>query len=193
VWTDEQVTTERLVLRAATEADKPAMRRLSLDPEVQRFLGGPADVATVDAALAGPAGQRWGRFMIDHSGAAIGAVLLDRDRGELEVGYLLLPDYWGRGFTTEAVRGVLGWAAANTGDDHVIAITQAANTRSRAVLDRLGFTVRSEFIEYDAPQVLVEASLDRFIDPDLTVSGLAGLGSEVSGAGETATRMMPPQ
>ena len=162
MWTTARVTTERLVLRAAAEVDKPVIRRLNLDPEVQRFLGGPADEATVDAALAGPAGQRWGSFLVEHDGAAIGGCFLDRGRGELEVGYVLLPEHWGRGLAAEAVRGVLGWAAANTGDDHVIAVTQAANTRSRALLDRLGFTVRSEFVEYDAPQVLAEAPLGRF-------------------------------
>ena len=162
MWTDERVATERLVLRAAVEGDKPAMRRLNVDPEVRRFLGGPADEAVVDAALAGPVGERWGSFLVDLDGDAIGGVTLDRDRGELEVGFLLLPEHWGRGFGAEAVRGVLGWAAAGLDDDHVIAVTQAANTRSRALLDRLGFTLRSEFVEYDAPQVLLESPLAAF-------------------------------
>lgn len=162
MWTTDLVSTERLVLRVATEVDKPVLRRLNLDSHVRRFLGGPGNGAEVDAALAGPVGQRWGSFLVEHDGEVIGGIVLDRDRGELEVGYLLLPEHWGRGFAAEAVRGVLGWAAVNTSDDHVIAVTQAANTRSRGVLDRLGFMVRSEFVEHDAAHVLAEAPLDRF-------------------------------
>ncbi|MEN3357121.1 MAG: [ribosomal protein S5]-alanine N-acetyltransferase [Mycobacteriales bacterium] len=154
--------TGRLVLRAATVADRAAVRRLLTDPDARRYLGGPLSEADADAAAARPPGQHWGSFVIERDGETIGGCSLDRDRGELEVSYALLPEHWGQGFGAEAVRAVLGWAHANTADDHVIAVTQAANEPSRRLLERLGFVPREEFVEYDAPQVLAEAPVARF-------------------------------
>ena len=86
---------------------------------------------------------------------------MSRGRGELEIGYGLLPRYWGRGLAREAVAAVMRWAAENVDDSHVIAVTQAANTRSLQLLQRLGFTERERFVEYDAAQVLHCAPLPR--------------------------------
>jgi RimJ/RimL family protein N-acetyltransferase len=163
---EEVVTAERVTLRRASAADVDALVRLATDPDVRRYLGGPADDETVAAIVAGPHGQRRGSFLVvdraggDGAGEVVGGVVLDRDRGELEVGYLLLPEHWGRGLAGEAVRALLTWAPhAFPADDHVIAVTQTANQRSLALLARLGFTERERFVEYDAEQVLAVAPL----------------------------------
>ena len=84
---------------------------------------------------------------------AIGRVDVEHERrGEAEVGYELLPDQWGRGLATEAMLALLEWTWTAHPDPSVIAVTQMANTRSRALLDRLGFRFEATFEEYDAPQ-----------------------------------------
>ena len=68
--------------------------------------------------------------------------------------YTLLPEWWGMGYATEAVRGVLGWARDWTSDSLVLICTQLANERSIAVAQRLGFSGADRFMEFGAIQWL---------------------------------------
>lgn len=158
-WTDRPVRAERLLLRLATGADRDVVVRMLTDPDTRRYLGGPVDDSAVRAVRARVPGETWGSFVIEVAGAVAGSCLLDRDRGELEMSYQLLPEYRGRGLATEALRALLDWAAGRCPERHVIAITQAANAPSLRLLDRLGFTERERFVEWDAPQILLTAPL----------------------------------
>ena len=93
-------------------------------------------------------------------GAVIGVCSLSRERGDVEIAYLLLPRFLGKGLASEAVPTVLAWVAENLDDEHVIAITQAANTASLRLLGRLGFVERERFVEYDADQVMLASPVD---------------------------------
>lgn len=61
-------------------------------------------------------------------------------RGEVEVGYAMLPRHRGQGLMTEAVRALAGWAFAH-GARVVVALTEPDNAASRAVLRRVGARV----------------------------------------------------
>ena len=172
-WLSRPVATGRLTLRAGrnTPEDREAIIELLTDREARRYLGGPLTDQDARAAVSGPAGQRWGSFLVverhEHllgvtgTEAVVGTCSLTRDRGELEISYVLMPRYWGRGLAREAVAGVMTWAGENVDDSHVIAVTQVANTRSLQLLQRLGFTEGERFVEYDAAQVLCRAPLPR--------------------------------
>jgi RimJ/RimL family protein N-acetyltransferase len=163
-WLAEPVLSRRLVLRAGRDsaADRAAAVELLTDPQVRQFIGGPLSAEDAREAVKGPAGQRWGSFVLelrhgngDGEGAVVGVCSLSRERGELEVGYMLLPRYWGKGLASEAVATALAWVAEHFDDEQVIAVTQAANTASMRLLARLGFVERQRFVEYDAEQVLL--------------------------------------
>jgi RimJ/RimL family protein N-acetyltransferase len=172
-WLAEPVVTDRLTLRAGrnTPEDREAVVELLTDPRARQFLGGPLAHDDAAAAVSGPAGQRWGSFLlvdrrtdrpgITGSGSVVGTCSLTRDRGELEISFVLRPRYWGQGLALEAVTGVLAWAAEHVEDTHVVAVTQAANARSLHLLQRAGFTERERFVEYGAQQVLLDAELPR--------------------------------
>ena len=61
---------------------------------------------------------------------------------QVEIGWRLRRDAWGRGLATEAAREVLGTALDPTGLDlpEVVSFTAAVNLRSRALMERLGMT-----------------------------------------------------
>ena len=59
--------------------------------------------------------------------------------GTVEIGYSVLPQYQGRGYATEMVRGLVVWAMAQTGVARVSAETEWANPASVRVLLRAGF------------------------------------------------------
>lgn len=76
-----------------------------------------------------------------------------RKRGPWEVSYSLRRDCWGKGLMTEALRAAVAWFFAATAGEPVIAVTQAANERSRRLLERVGAHLDSEFEQYDTLQL----------------------------------------
>jgi RimJ/RimL family protein N-acetyltransferase len=74
------------------------------------------------------------------------------DGNELELGYLLLPTYWGQGYGTEAVAAVLGWIEEVLPGESIVLCTQAANHASVRLATRVGFQELERFIEFDAEQ-----------------------------------------
>ena len=153
-WTDLTVVTERIVLRPFVETDKPAIIDMRTDAQVYRYLGGPAGPEFAEEIAGATVGEQWGVFAIADraTDAAIGSTHFSRDRGELEVSYELLPTHWGQGLAFEAVGATIGWAGAHLDDDTVIAVTQTANAKSVALLERLGFEFVRAFEEFDAEQ-----------------------------------------
>lgn len=57
---------------------------------------------------------------------------------EAEIGYMLLPKYWGKGFGSEIVNSLVN-RAKNTGIKKIIAIIDPENSVSRKILTKLGF------------------------------------------------------
>lgn len=57
---------------------------------------------------------------------------------EVEVGYGFLELYWGMGYATEAVKGLLDWAVKTNGVEKIIAETNSHNTGSMRVLEKVG-------------------------------------------------------
>jgi RimJ/RimL family protein N-acetyltransferase len=89
----------------------------------------------------------------------MGALFLKRERDELEVGYLFLPEYWGRGLAFEAVGALLRWVSETCTDKEIVAVTQTANERSVRLLARLGFTERQRMEEFGAEQAVLVRQL----------------------------------
>jgi RimJ/RimL family protein N-acetyltransferase len=153
-WTQDRIATDRLVLRSHEDRDKPTLISLHASPEVRRYLGGPVDETVLKAIGQADVGTQWGSFCIAvaETDEAIGICSFSRDRGELEISYQLLPEWTGRGCTTEAVAAAIDWAWSHTDDLSIIAVTQTANKRSLSLLHRLGFVEESTFEEFGADQ-----------------------------------------
>lgn len=61
----------------------------------------------------------------------------------IEVGWTLHRDYWGRGLATEGGRASMQiWREWLVDDGRLLSITVPGNSRSRAVMERLGLTYR---------------------------------------------------
>jgi RimJ/RimL family protein N-acetyltransferase len=73
---------------------------------------------------------------------------------EVELGYALLPEYWGKGLATEASRGALSIAFDEVGLEEVVAFTMPTNVRSRRVMEKLGFRYERDFTYKGMPHVL---------------------------------------
>jgi RimJ/RimL family protein N-acetyltransferase len=153
--------TARLVIRDWTEHpdDLACAYDIYRRPEVVRWLGGAGLPLTApgqavdlvrrwqarNAAMGEPYGL-WAVVPRD-PGVPVGTVLMKpmpgRDEGRLsddiEVGWHLHPDAWGRGYATEAARGALA-RGFDAGVDVIHAVVSPGNAASIAVTRRLGMT-----------------------------------------------------
>ncbi|ROO62661.1 RimJ/RimL family protein N-acetyltransferase [Micromonospora sp. Llam0] len=92
-----------------------------------RWLAGQRiDVVVCDAASGTPAGR-------------IGLSYLSPELGEAMIGYSLLPQWRGRGYTARAVRLLARWIFANTAVARLAAGALPSNVASQRVLERAGF------------------------------------------------------
>ena len=78
--------------------------------------------------------------------------IFGRLAGETELGYLILPQAWGRGYAAEACAAALDWFAEVLPGEPVVLCTQTANERSMRVAAKLGFVEVERFEEYGAEQ-----------------------------------------
>ena len=84
----------------------------------------------------------------------MGIVELDghHDGEDVEISYLLLPEYQGQGHGTEAVREAIGFAFQSTGLQRLVAETQSLNLASVRLLARVGMTLEREAVPFGAQQ-----------------------------------------
>jgi RimJ/RimL family protein N-acetyltransferase len=148
---DVVVETERCRVRDWRDEDADRVFDLYSRWEVARWLGAaPRVLAEPKEGL--DLVRRWraanaddpatGRWAVERreDGVVAGTVVwlpLPNGDGELEVGWHLHPDSWGRGLATEAARAVVERGFAG-GVPEVFAVTRPDNTRSQAVCLRLG-------------------------------------------------------
>ncbi|MFE5974287.1 GNAT family N-acetyltransferase [Streptomyces sp. NPDC056460] len=153
------LATERLLLRPVRAADVPAVTRLWTDPEVRRHLGGPVTEQVVRIRQRRVGGAP-GVYAVVRTAddVLLGLVTVEPEAraGETEVSYQFLPEHWGHGYAREAVAAVV--EATLLGTPCVVALTQEANHRSRRLLEAVGMTHVSSFVEHDAHQVLYRRS-----------------------------------
>ncbi|WP_425463860.1 GNAT family N-acetyltransferase [Nocardioides aurantiacus] len=164
-WPPAPIRTESLTVRPPRAEDRTGFIELLCSDEVREYLGGPLLRGDVERDLPATPGNLPGIFAIEADGQFVGSVTLDRrdperpghlseGGNEVEVSYTLLPAYWGRGYATEAVGGVLEWAERALPGEPVLLCTQLANAASMRLAARLGFVQQNRFSEFDAEQWL---------------------------------------
>ena len=142
------LTSQRLGFRVWQLADLPLAQTLWSNPDVARFLGTPptpqaaAERLQNEIALNAERGmQYWPIFLLDsglHVGCA-GVRPYRDDTGTFELGYHLLPDFWGQGLAGEAARAVMRYAFTTLGVSELFAGHHPDNPASGRVLTRIGF------------------------------------------------------
>lgn len=87
----------------------------------------------------------------------------------VEIGYGVLPEYEGKGYTTEAVKAMTQWAFSNSGVVFVEAETEPDNKASQRVLAKCGFVPDGEGAE--GPRFVLESPMTSW----MTIYMLFGL------------------
>lgn len=161
-----ELDTDRLLLRRWRPADREPFAALNADPEVMAHFPAPLSRAQsdqmVDRIEAAFERQGYGLWALElrATGEFIGftglndAVFEAHFTPAVEVGWRLARSAWGFGYATEAARAALAYAFDALGLEEVVSFTAVSNTRSQAVMRRLGMT-HEPADDFDHPNVPV--------------------------------------
>ncbi len=162
-WPPAAISTERLVLREPEAGDRASVIELFASAEGGTYIGGPRPRDELERAVPKLPRRRPGLFVVDLDGTMIGIVTLDRrdperrghirpEGGEAELGYIFLPEAWGRGYATEACVAALNWFTGTFPGEPVVLSTQTDNEASMRVAAKSGFSEVERFEDYGAEQ-----------------------------------------
>ncbi|WP_340081599.1 GNAT family N-acetyltransferase [Terribacillus sp. FSL K6-0262] len=153
--------TERLLIRPYTSDDMTFLESLVGDPRVVRYIGNGRPRTKEGARL-------FFNWNLSHTKGddRLGLqVLIEKDTGEkighaglvpqeidgvmeLEVGYWIAPDHWGKGFATEAAAAFKDTAIHQLDKARVIALIFPDNMASRRVAEKIGMVVWKTMTRY---------------------------------------------
>lgn len=150
--------TERMVLRQYTDSDAEALFSFRSNPQAMHFVPRPLQQSTEDALkmiaqingnIATNEAIGWAVEFRENR-RVIGSVSFHRiekenHRGEL--GYMIHPDYWGKGLVTEAAAAAVHFGFTGLHFHSIEAIIDPENVASAKVLGKLGFVKEAYFRE----------------------------------------------
>ena len=141
------LTTERVILRQLQQEDLDDLFRLNSNPQVMEYIAPVFDLATCQmrldmatdyyqkepklgklAAVLKDGGEFIGWFCLKHL----------EDSGEVEIGYRMLPEYWGKGIATEVSEDLVKYGFTEVGLKRIVGITRPDNIASERVLLKIG-------------------------------------------------------
>lgn len=140
------INTERLVIRSFEETDIPAYAEIVADPRVTRYLGDGRSHSYEEAAayirdcIALEVEIGFSRYAVVLEGELIGFCGFKPDGEHIDFGWRYAHRHWGKGYATEAARGVLRYGIEQLGLRRIIAVAYEANVASVRVIEKLGFS-----------------------------------------------------
>lgn len=160
------IRTERLILRNWHERDRELFYRINSDDRVMEFFPFRRDRSRSDELMdklrdgIDATGYGFAAAEIAATGECIGfAGLLDvkglaptLPDGTVEIGWRLAPEYWGKGYVTEAANAWLRFGFETLGCDEIVSFAVWNNVRSTAVMERIGMA-RVAGGDFDHPLV----------------------------------------
>lgn len=152
--------TERLILRPLNENDTDSVFAMRSNPEVMRFIRAPQMKKSEAQRWINLVSSRWKTEKIGFcaviekaSNQFIGWCGLWRltETGEIEIGYALFKEFWGKGFAVEASEAFLIYGFEKLKLEKIVAVAQPKNKNSRRVMEKLGmnFDYIGEFYGHD--------------------------------------------
>ena len=140
--------TERLIVRSYTEEDNNNFFLLNGNEDVMRFIR-PAktkeecDLFLLEVIAYADQTKLYGRWGVEDkaSGEFVGsfAIIPVEGKEQMQLGYALLPQQWGKGYATELTRAGLHYVFTKTDIDPIYAYTETQHIRSQNVLLKTGF------------------------------------------------------
>ena len=156
--------TKNLLLRPLQLEDADRLFLLDKDPEVMKYIGVPVLTNVQQSVeVIKMIQQQYEQFgvgryavvekardlLIGWSGLKMNTDTINGHQNFYELGYRLMPEFWGKGYATESSQPFLDYAFNTLKTDEVVAYIHHENKASQHVLEKLNFTKTSEFTEPD--------------------------------------------
>ncbi len=145
--------TPRLLLRPWAKGDESLLLRMTGDEATMRHIPNapPQGDETAAREKLLSLRQHWTRHGFglwvvteretgEFAGRAGLQYIPGADPPEIEVGYLLLSDFWGKGYATELAQASLSFAFEHLKAEYVVALALQTNEASMHVMRKLGMT-----------------------------------------------------
>ena len=144
--------TSRLAFRHFRQEDFPQILQLNRDPKVMTYF---PEMRSEDEIkmdfdrylnyhLSHPGYGYW-HTSLRHQNQFIGFFIVKvlPETGETEIGYRLLPQYWGQGLATEGAIAMVKYARDQLKVKRVVGVANPENQASRRVLEKAGLEFES--------------------------------------------------
>jgi RimJ/RimL family protein N-acetyltransferase len=142
--------TERLLLRSHVIGDADGLEAVLGDPVAMEFYPAPLDRRGVEEWIIRNVERyqrdgfgKWAMVVksTGEMGGSVGCALQEVEgRNEIEVGYNVRRDLWGRGYATESARACMEYGFNQLGAKRVISMIRPPNLPSRRVAEKNGMT-----------------------------------------------------
>lgn len=151
--------TERLIIREFNLGDAQAVLHFNTPAEVNRFTGDAgmceslSDAENIITDIWLKEYQEYGvarwAVVLKETNTVIGFCGFKQDNhiDNIDIGYRLHPDYWGKGYATEANKACIEYAKKDMDLNHVLGDVVHENTASANVLKKLGMGFQSQYQE----------------------------------------------
>lgn len=149
---------ERLLFTRAVATDAPEVIALRSDPETMKYIPRPyvrtteealAHIASIDLKIETNEGINWAIRLKDSPKliGLVGYYHITPEHYRAEIGYMLLPDYHGKGLIPEAVKKLIQFGFDQMKLHSIEAVIDPQNIASEKVLLKNNFLKEAHFIE----------------------------------------------
>ena len=164
--------TERLLIRPWAAGDREAFTAMASDRELMHYVHGgtPFSEAEIDEFLGRQARQFaelqvcMGAMVEKERGAVVGVAGVQPlgTTGDLEIGWWLSSEVWGRGYATEAGGAAMRHVLETLQRPRVVAVIDPPNEASKRVVARLGMEFEATYTGTQLGHRRPELVLDLF-------------------------------
>lgn len=142
--------TQRLIIKPSTPEDFDDLYAIQSDPDVMQYIGqGARSFDEVQESLKNiiahhqKHGFSFCSVFEKESNQLIGQAGLqylayDDHQPDIEIGYRLNKQYWGKGYATELTKALIAWGFDNLTVNKLVAVINPENEKSRKVLEKAG-------------------------------------------------------
>ncbi len=166
--------TERLILRPMNEADIEAVYQMRRDDEIMRFIREPVVDRKEAENWIGLISSRWAKDKIGfcsviekQSGKFAGwcGLWQLKESGEIEVGYAVAKEFWGKGYASESAEAFLNYGFNELNLEKIVAVARQENTPSRRVMEKIGMKFDGIGKYYDRELVHYSIEREEYLTP----------------------------
>jgi len=159
--TQQEIETERLLMRRWREDDKTPFAAICADPHVMKWIGTGETRSPEQAAEAIRSFEMewhtkgYGLFAVElkETGGLLGFTglstpyFLPEVLPVVEIGWRFAKQSWGRGYATEAAKTALAFGQNDIGLGTIVGIYQTGNRASQRVMEKLGMVFDRETVD----------------------------------------------